>query len=169
MVSAEETAQLEKEWGRWRGEWTRRRKIFKTYVGKTWSNFESSGLWFLLMESGGQVLGIGDGCADATAGDGAGRGPGRRVGHGGARWAGEGRAVLACECAGQASTVTTAEPTWHVFTADEGSEGLSCVHGMDTRYGRLRVVRAQANYRRAPGVAVARGAGYLRSANLFIY
>ncbi|KAI0715743.1 TBPIP-domain-containing protein [Cerioporus squamosus] len=33
LISAEETAQLEGDWGRWRGEWTRRRKIFNTFWG----------------------------------------------------------------------------------------------------------------------------------------
>ncbi|TBU38109.1 TBPIP-domain-containing protein [Dichomitus squalens] len=31
LVSAEETAQLDSEWTRWRNEWTRRRKIFLTF------------------------------------------------------------------------------------------------------------------------------------------
>ncbi|TFK89385.1 TBPIP-domain-containing protein [Polyporus arcularius HHB13444] len=33
LISAEESAQLDAEWVRWRGEWTRRRKIFNTFWG----------------------------------------------------------------------------------------------------------------------------------------
>ena len=32
LISAEELAKIESEWGKWRGEWVRRKKIFNTYV-----------------------------------------------------------------------------------------------------------------------------------------
>ena len=32
LVSADELAQIDAEWARWRGEWVRRKKIFNTYV-----------------------------------------------------------------------------------------------------------------------------------------
>ena len=32
LVSAEETAQLDKDWEKWRKEWVRRRKVFHTYT-----------------------------------------------------------------------------------------------------------------------------------------
>ena len=32
LISAEELAKIESEWGKWRREWVRRKKIFNTYV-----------------------------------------------------------------------------------------------------------------------------------------
>ena len=101
LVSAEETAQLDKDWEKWRKEWVRRRKVFHTYVRSRPCLRPIANNQRTLCK----VLGDGHGRAHAAGMFGTSRRLGRRARHPGAHRCRARRTVFDCFNTGKAEEV----------------------------------------------------------------